>query len=379
MYINIKKTYVFSLCIYLVALPLGAMSIGLIGSALKLIAILPVLLAITRIRKFYTSIPIKMYFIYMLICGISVFYSLEISPALSKFSSILLLFLLLASSCCFKYLCRDIAALKKALVWSSRISCILCLMFNNFVEGRMYFQNDIFSEDPNYFCAYLSFGAIYAVEKIINNDEQVKYRILALIEIIVYLTVALLTGSRGGLLALLFGIILFIIFSNKKIISFKTMLIIVIISLSLYIGTQFLSDDILARFTLQNVRETGGTGRTVIWKKAIKMFEKSGVIRKMFGQGIGNTVAAWPRYGFFEMHVCHNMFIESLVEIGIIGLLAYISTIYCFIKHAFKKDKYAFGVIVVMFFLSLSTSISTFKPYINIMLYILCLENCVEE
>ena len=379
MLVNLKKAYVFFLCVYLVALPLGAMSIGVIGSALKLLAILPVLLAITQLNRFHLNTPIKMYFIYILICGISVLFSLDITPAWSKFSSLLLLFLLLASSCCFVYTGREIELLKKSLIWSSRISCALCLLFNNFVEGRMYFQNDIFSEDPNYFCAYLAFGAIYAIEKLLNSDEKLKYRIIALGEIAVYLTVALLTGSRGGMLALLFGIIMFIVFSNKKLVSFKTVLIVAVVSISLYVGTQFLSDDILSRFTFQNVRETGGTGRTIIWAKALGMFEKSSILRKIFGQGIGNTVTAWSHYGFFEMHVCHNMFIESLVEIGIVGLLAYISAIYSFIKQALKRQKYAFGVIIVMFFLSLSTSISTFKPYINTMLYILCIENCTEE
>ena len=379
MSINLKKAYVFFLCVYLVALPLGAMSIGGIGSALRLLAILPVLLSIWQLNRFYLNAPIKMYFIYILICGISVLFSLDITPAWSKYSSLLLLFLLLASSCCYVYTNREIEQLKKSLVWSSRISCALCILFNTFVEGRMYFQNDVFSEDPNYFCAYLAFGAIYAVEKLLNSDEGIKNRILALGEIGVYLTVALLTGSRGGTLALLFGIMMFIVLSNRRIVSFKTVLIVAVVLISLYMGTQLLTEDILARFTFQNVLETGGTGRTVIWAKALDMYNNSNIFRKIFGQGIGNTITAWSHYGFLETHVCHNMFIESLVEIGIVGLIAYSLTIFSFIKQAFKRQKYAFGVIMVMFFLSLSTSISTFKPYINIMLFILCLENCKEE
>lgn len=379
MIVNIKKAYVFFLCVYLISLPLSAMSIGALGSGSKLIALLPVLLAVTRAKRVYINTPIKLYFIYIVICGISVLYSLDTTLASSKFWSLLLLFLLLASSCCFSFNSRDTEKLKQALVWSSRISCLLCLMFNNFVEGRLSFQNGVFSEDQNYFCAYLAFGIIYAVEKLLDNEAKKRHKIIALIEVVVYLSVALLTGSRGGMIALLFGIVLFILLSNNKVISLKTIFTVAIISIALYIGTQFLSDDILSRFTFQNVRETGGTGRTVIWSKALYMFKQSSILRKMFGQGIGNTITAWSHYGIYEMHVCHNMFIESLIEIGLVGLVAYTSTIFSFMKSAFYRQKYAFGVIVVMFFLSLSTSISTFKPYINIMLYILCLINCEKD
>lgn len=375
MYLGIKKAYVFSVFIYLLALPLGAMHIGAVGSALRIIAILPVFFAIANLKKLYISKPIIYYMLYILICGLSVLYSTDMVAAKSKFISMLLLFLLLLSSCFFKYSDKDLDLFKRALVWSSRISCLLCLIFNNYVQGRMYFQSGAFSEDPNYFCAYLSFGVINALEIMLRNGASLKSKILSLIELSVYLTVALLTGSRGGLLALLFGIAMFILFSNRKVLSIKTIMIISLVSISLYLGTQFLSDDILSRFTVENVSETGGTGRTIIWAKALKMFGMSDIFRKLFGQGLGNTVNSWVKYGFKEAHVCHNMFIESLIEIGLIGLITYISGVCSFIQEAFKRDRYAFAVVVVMFFLSLSTSISTFKPYINIMLYILCLAN----
>ena len=379
MVFNRKNTYVFFLCIYLLALPLGAMTIGAIGSALKIIAILPAFIAFMNIRKFYCSEPIKRYCLYVVLCGISVLFALDMSSAWGKFSSLALLFLLLASSCFFEYSNEDIEKLKKALIWSSRISVVLCLMFNNYVEGRMYFRNGAFSEDPNYFCAYLSFGVIYTIEQLIS-DKQIRYKTTNLIELAIYFTIALLTGSRGGTIALLFGAILYILFSNRNIVNIKTLFMIATIAIVLYIGVSFLSENILSRFTIQDVIATRGTGRFDIWAKAFTMFGKSNIFRKLFGQGIGNTVTAWSHYGFYEAHVCHNMFIESLIEIGIIGLLTYVSMVFAFIKAAFSQPrKYAFGVISVMFFLSLSTSIATFKPYINIMLYILCLINCTEN
>ena len=70
------------------------------------------------------------------------------------------------------------------------------------------------------------------------------------------------------------------------------------------------------------------------------------------------------------------MFIESLLELGVVGLIIYAVAIFSFIKAAWKqKNKFAFAVVMCMFVLSLSTSIYTFKPYFNIMLYIILLLN----
>ena len=370
-----KRIYIYLLCIYLLALPLGAMNIGALGSALKIIALLPVVIAFFSIKNLHFNRPLKLYFLYIAICGFSVLYSLVVSEAWERYSSLLLLFLLIASSCCFRYTDKDLENLKKALIWSSRISVILCLLFNSFVQGRLYFQNSLFQEDPNYFCAYLAFGTLYAIETLLKPNRLWR-KIIAVVELVVYISVALLTGSRGGTIALLAGIVLFVVFSNKKIVNIKTIAIVSIVAAALYIGATFLSEDILVRFTIENVSATGGTGRTRIWENAFILFGKSDLLRKVFGQGVGNTVCAWSHYGILEAHVCHNMFIESLIELGVVGLIAYIAMIFEFIKTAYKYfDKYAFGVISVMFFLSLSTSISTFKPYVNIMLFILCIAN----
>jgi len=374
-----KKTYVFFLCLYLLALPLGAMSIGVIGSALRIVALLPVITSLFGSRRLYFSATIKKYFWYIVVCGISILYSRDMSAAWNKFSSMFLLFLLLASTTCYELENSDLAKLKKALIWSSRISLIMCLAFNTYVEGRMYFQNDFFSEDPNGFCAYLSFGLIYAIERLIN-EKGIMRKTVSLLEAAAYLTVALLTGSRGGVIALCLGILIYILFSTRNIIGVKSIVVIAVIVGALYAGSTYLSEETLTRFTIQDVTATGGTGRILIWTRAFSVFKQSDLLRKLFGQGIGCTIAAWGHYGIYDIHVCHNMFIESLIEIGVVGLLAYTSMIFSFLKVAFRRtQKYAFGVFAVMVLLSLSLSIATFKPYINIMIYILFLEKCTDE
>ena len=69
-----------------------------------------------------------------------------------------------------------------------------------------------------------------------------------------------------------------------------------------------------------------------------------------------------------------HMFIESLLEIGVIGAVIYIVFIFSFVFEALKRrDIYCVAILTGMIVLSLSTSISVFKPYWNIMIYTLVL------
>ena len=126
---RMKNLYVFFLCIYLFSLPLGAMSIGAIGSALKLLAIFPVLLAIFEFKNYKPTSPIKIYFLYILICGFSVLYALNVTAAWGKFSSLVLLFLLLASTGSFNYSNEDINRIKNGIDIPNPIAKKLHIIF----------------------------------------------------------------------------------------------------------------------------------------------------------------------------------------------------------------------------------------------------------
>ena len=58
------------------------------------------------------------------------------------------------------------------------------------------------------------------------------------------------------------------------------------------------------------------------------------------------------------------------------GLVLYSLAVFAFALKAFTfKDKFAFAVMACMIVMSLSTSICVFKPYFNIMLFIIICEN----
>lgn len=137
-----------------------------------------------------------------------------------------------------------------------------------------------------------------------------------------------------------------------------------------------LPQELRIRFSFDNVSDSGGSGRTDLWKNAIDMFLNANIFTKIFGYGAGTVRYNMDLLGYPNANVVHNIFLETLVELGIVGLIIYSVAIFLFAKKAFQnEDKFAFSVIVCMIVLSLSTSIYAFKPYFNIMLYIVMLKN----
>lgn len=375
---NVKKAYIFFLCLYLLCLPLGAINIGAFGSALKILSVFPFLVAILGMKHIRITLPLVRYFLYALMVAFSIIISTSPSDSIAKAISIAEFFLLMATTCCFSFTDKDISIIKRTLIWSSRISAIIVLIWGTYKAGRLWLTGGIINEDPNYFCMYLSFGVIAAVQGLMSKLPWSK-KIICLVELSVYVVIVLLTGSRGGLLALLFGIFAFILFSGKKF-SAKKIVMIAVIGLILYIGIESLSDILQDRFTVESVLESGGSHRIDIWLQGLDLFANAPMFRKIFGYGIATTIYNFESGGYAIANVMHNMFLESLVEIGILGLILYFTMVFSFLRRAYKNhDKFSFGVMICMIVMSLSTSISAFKPYLNIMIFILCTCMCKKK
>lgn len=374
-----KSLYIFSLIIYIICLPLNAMNIGAIGSALKLLAVLPIGIAIFGgVLRFSSSVISQLCFTVFAL--LSMAWSVSFDTSMSRVVSYVLLFALIISGSAFTYTAEEIKKIKRALAWSSRLTAAVMLIFAEYVRGRFRLMG-IIEEDPNYLCAYLAFGVVYAID-ILTKNNKVYRKILAVAELILYFYLILVSGSRGGLLAILSGALIYLLtYSGKQ---DKHIIKKVILAMAIFAMVSVLIDNLpenlKLRFTVDNVVEDGGTGRTTLWAQAFDLFANGGVLRQLFGYGTATISLCFTRFNYSEINVAHNMFIETLAELGIVGLILYSVAILTFIISAFKnKDKFAFAVIVAMFVMSLSTSIYTFKPYFNIMLFIIMLENMRNE
>lgn len=373
---SIKKAYIFFLCLYFLALPFGAMNIGSFGSLLKVFAIVPLGIGFLSIRncnfRYLTNAtkPLFLYFLYTVISAVSIIYSIDVGSSIQKASSFVQLFLLMLSTTCFTYDSNDVDTIKKILHWSSIVSSFVVLTFGSYYHGRLWLTGKI-NEDPNYFCLYLSYGVIYSLEMLISHRE-IKAKVIGGIELSIYLAICLLTGSRGGLLAIIVSSIAYIMFSSGRAITAKKVCLFIVIGAGLYFAINNMSNVLVSRYSIQDVLSNGGSGRMDLWLQGIDSFKRANLIEKLFGTGIASTIANFTQHAYREINVMHNMFIESLLEIGIIGFIVYVLMIASFIKLSIHlEDRFSFAVLVGMVVLSLSTSISAFKPYINIMMYII--------
>ncbi len=376
-----KDLYIFFLIIYIICLPLNAMNIGPFGSALKIIAILPIGLAFIGGKNIVLNTPARTQLFFTLFAFFSIIWSVSIDVSLGRVISYFLLFALLISGSAFKYTEEDIKKIKYALAWSSRFTAAVMLIFAEYVRGRFRLMG-IIEEDPNYLCAYLAFGVVYAISILTTKEKPIK-KVLAVAELILYFYLVLVSGSRGGLLAIIAAAVIYLMTYGEKNIKnigrkivFLTLIVILVI-----VMIDYLPENLKLRFTMENVVEDGGSGRTELWAQAFDLFANGNIFRQLFGFGTATIATCFLRYGYSEVNVAHNMFIETLAELGVVGVILYSVAIFSFIKAAFKfKDKFAFSVIFCMFVMSLSTSIYTFKPYFNIMLFIIMLQNMqVEE
>lgn len=374
--ITYKSAYLFFLIIYLVALPLNAVSIGVFGSALKILAVLPVFVALFSGNKIQLQKPLKWQFFFTLYAVMSIVWSTAYTLSISRGITYFLLFALLLSASFFQFDEKELNKVKLALVWSSRITVVLLLIFGDIIDGRLWLKG-IINEDPNYICAYFSFGVIFSLNRIILN-KRLFAKLWYAFEFCLYFFTIFLTGSRGGLLAVLSAIGIYIITfskSEKKYIATK-IICFVFVFIAVNIILDNLPEGLRMRFSFGSVLDSGGSGRMELWENAIDMFKSANIFAKVFGLGTGTVRYNMLQLNYSRVNVVHNMFLETLVELGIIGLVVYSIAIFFFAKKAFQnEDKFAFAVIGCMIVLSLSTSIYAFKPYFNIMLYIVMLQH----
>ncbi len=375
-----KDIYIFFIIIYILCLPLNAMNIGLFGSALKLLAVIPIVIALLSVTTLRLSKPILWQLAFTLFAFVSIYWSVSVELSLGRVVSYVLLFALLISGSVFMYTEADLKKIKYALVWSSRLTAVVMLVFADYVDGRFRLMG-IIEEDPNYLCAYLAFGVVYGMGVLTSKKKLIK-KLLAVAELTLYLYLVLVSGSRGGLLAIIAAAVVYLMtYGNKSVKSIGRKLIFLTLIFTLVmVMIDYLPEYLKVRFTVDNVVENGGTGRTELWGQVFDLFINGNVFRQLFGYGTATIVWCFERYGYSEVKVAHNMFLETLAELGVVGLILYAAAIFSFIKAAFKfKDKFSFSVIICMFILSLSTSIYTFKPYFNIMLFIIMLQNMQAE
>jgi len=222
--------------------------------------------------------------------------------------------------------------------------------------------------DPNY---YIFYNSIFFTYFLCNSKSS-----LNKIGLILCLITNLLTFSRGGIMAMAFVFIIFLLMS-KPIKQFKLILSsISLLSLFAFILTFVFHINFMNMIfsRIQDFSTDGGSGRFELWSRAWTYFGS----QPFFGIGAFNF-KEYNSHDFSDTHFVHNTFLEILSESGVIGFSIYVlflfSVCYQLLENnlAFEKP---FLFLTFILFLVQMTSLTFFINEV-FLLYLAILANYI--
>lgn len=209
------------------------------------------------------------------------------------------------------------------------------------LEGMRWPQLYGWYESPNFFINVIVFGIIGNIYLILKGQRSFMYSIILLVQVIA----AILSGSKGGMLAIFASISMFFIIytffnltrSNLRLlIKFIIILFItfIILLIGLYIYLELIGVEL--RWLLNSVIRiqsiSNGTGRLELWANSIQIISKASFLNLVFGYGNEYII---DNFGSST----HNAHLKVIIEYGflvyIILFFIYLNSLYL----TFKLDK----------------------------------------
>jgi len=249
-----------------------------------------------------------------------------------------------------------------AYVLSSILVSLLAI--NNFIRGGMLtsalnYRASAFgtSGEEAHFAASIAPSIVYLFYNVLfirKNGAASLLRILILVFLIVALVVS---QTRSAWLGTAIAFVILLFYKAKESKSIKPVIsaivavsvVILIISLINPAIMSIISFIITDRY--QSAFESGGAGRTNIWRYGIEIFKYN----YLFGSGFMSFPSAFTRYyqdvnvpglmyGIYAGRAAHNIYLAILVETGIIGssiaLIYLVGYLYRIIKQRNKEMVY---------------------------------------
>jgi O-antigen ligase len=234
--------------------------------------------------------------------------------------------------------------------------------------------------EPNFAAGLLAISLPFFVYFLSVKDQSLRSRIPHLIGIIMTISAIYFTGSRMGILLVMFFIVGVVIIHRD--ILMKTPLIVptlVALPVGLYVLT-VLQPTTIQRFTRLISYLQGGVGDGSIRERIDLIIAGIDMVEKnlLTGVGPGNFINAIVNYsGFDSVRYSHNTYINVASQIGIIGffsfllLLTYIFKRLLYIGHNDLSAHYILSYLILLgYLLFLSNFFSTYLWFVFIPLSI---------
>ena len=242
------------------------------------------------------------------------------------------------------------------------IGLIVATLFS-FQTPNLSYLGDNFSAENRLMIDQLGGFNVYSVllayAMIILVHLQFQYRsilflIISSFSLILLFTAQISTLSRGGLISLLSGLVIYSFF-KKTLIKSAIIFFVIVSTLLFFIINNFDIDliSIFNRYTF--FEDSTGSGRTVLWSNILSLMSNPFII--IFGNGAGSLDLYIPVvdgnwYSSFES--AHNTYLEFFYQFGILGLFLFIYFLFktkMYIDTVSSKDDYIILMTIFYMFL----------------------------
>jgi O-antigen ligase len=176
--------------------------------------------------------------------------------------------------------------------------------------------------DPNYLAEYLALAVPLAVAFIARPGMRLGVRLVCLVALLLAVTCIVLTFSRGGFLGLVFGGLVWALRERAQ----RTKALVLSAALAVGVAvfapaTYWERNDTLEEFE----QDQSALGRVYAWHVA----SAANLDRPLRGVGGGAFREAWPLYAPADARrealVAHNIFLDTLGELGWVGFFLFLA------------------------------------------------------
>lgn len=242
----------------------------------------------------------------------------------------------------------------------------MTLFSNGTMDGRTTLMIMGQTCDPNDFVGYFVFPLAVALKKLVSGKHFVFYLLL----IAASLYCVFLSGSRGGFLAIavtIAGFALLYPSNNAKRFLFLACGFVILVG-AWVILKPWMPENIIERMNVNAVIESGGSGRTDIWKSMIRTIITE-PDHLLLGRGI-RTVHRFLRDGAWQEAAAHNQVLQIIYNQGLVGLISFLALTGISFFRCVKSRKTVAIAIIGMMALSMSLTFNqTTRTFWNLIAY----------
>lgn len=248
---------------------------------------------------------------------------------------------------------------KNFLLFGAVLVCLIVFWFmmtgNNtgYKSGRMTVAMFGVVQDPNYVGYLFLVPMAVAIGLFLNHKSTVVKVVCAFLAVLV-LFCAMITGSRGALLGIAAVAVIAVISKFRGLwakIAFCVVMAFLVLAAYEFILT-LLPEHIAARFSIQLVLESRGTGRADIWLRAFQRVKETPHMLLM-GFGTGSS------HYLLDGWAAHNLIIQLLLEVGIVGTGLFLYFLWLWSKRLAKQDPMCLSILAGCMAMAMTLSVNT--------------------